>query len=339
MMTKRTILLSLLFLYFGMKEMAAIPKVISIVQSDDLVYLRLRNPGHELFRYRLNEGSDWIQSTSSEIYLTKIPAGSHLFVLTGISNPGERYSTTINVSGSGRKAVLVLIFCTGILFLLLGHSVLTKLRINREYKNTAGSQKYLMTGQRLPLSQIFHGLQLLRKYIPEKDKKQSSRFLSKTSLLMRMLLESGTKKDNPLDKELEIINIQFELKKLAMGSSFYFSIEKYPGCRCEELTVPALLLEQIVSGSLAFDTESGSPETVHFVIIEISAGKNEVVIRVNDNTPYPGIVKSYDTETQLKIFAEKSKTRTLFKVFYGRSLNGFQMGRSVEMRVYQGIQH
>jgi hypothetical protein len=335
MMTKRTILLTFAFLFVGMMNLIAIPKVVSIKQSDDFVQITLLNPQNEQFRYRLNEESDWIHSSSSEIYLVKIPSGSHQFVLSGIDHPEEIYSTNLRVSTQKRNVVLILIFITGIVYLLLGRSVFRKVRTKQEQKDLAGNHVFQMTSQRLPLFQIFQGLQLLRKYIQEKDKKQSSRFLSKTSLLMRMLLESGTKTDNSLDKELEITGLQFELRKLASGSSFYFNIEKDPECRCEDLSIPALLLNYIVNSSLSFETKSGIPETVHFIIIEIKTGINELIIRVNDNTPYADTEKSHETENQLKILAEKSKTKSQYKVFYGEPRDGYQMGRSIEIKVFQ----
>ncbi|HYC28469.1 MAG TPA: histidine kinase, partial [Chitinophagaceae bacterium] len=97
---------------------------------------------------------------------------------------------------------------------------------------------------------LFNALNSIQQMILSGEEMTATRFLSKFSKLLRLVLTSSDREELSLKEELEILNLYVELESLRFKESFTYSIECDPAVDVEETYVPSLLFQPFVENAI-----------------------------------------------------------------------------------------
>jgi putative methionine-R-sulfoxide reductase with GAF domain/two-component sensor histidine kinase len=97
---------------------------------------------------------------------------------------------------------------------------------------------------------LFNALNSIQQMILAGEETTATRFLSKFSRLLRMVLTHSDKEKISLKEELEILRLYVELESLRFKETFEFKITCDPSVEEEETTVPALFFQPFVENAI-----------------------------------------------------------------------------------------
>lgn len=97
---------------------------------------------------------------------------------------------------------------------------------------------------------LFNALNSIQQMILAGEETTATRFLSKFSRLLRLVLTNSDKEEVTLKEELEILNLYVELESLRFKDSFSYSITCNPSVDIEETYVPALFFQPFVENAI-----------------------------------------------------------------------------------------
>jgi len=121
---------------------------------------------------------------------------------------------------------------------------------------------------------IFNSLYSIKKYVLENNGENASRYLSKFSDLMRLILENSREQEVPLEKDLAALELYMQLEALRFQNRFQYIIQIDSQIDKENTLIPPLLLQPFVENSIIH----GLPG-VERGLIKISVSKEGNMIR------------------------------------------------------------
>ncbi len=128
---------------------------------------------------------------------------------------------------------------------------------------------------------IFNSLNSINRFILEKNSPQASRYLTKFSRLMRMILQNSQASLISMERELESLELYLNLEVLRFDNHFDYKISVAEDLDPSELRVPPLIIQPYVENAvwhgLMHKEEKGQLD------IEVSREDNYLYVRVVDN--------------------------------------------------------
>ena len=97
---------------------------------------------------------------------------------------------------------------------------------------------------------LFNSLNSINWYIIKKKPRQASRYLTKFSRLMRLVLENSKSKKIPLEHELQALKLYMEMEALRFENKFNYEIIISENIDEEEVEVPPLILQPYVENAI-----------------------------------------------------------------------------------------
>ncbi|HNW23024.1 MAG TPA: histidine kinase, partial [Bacteroidales bacterium] len=128
---------------------------------------------------------------------------------------------------------------------------------------------------------IFNCVQTVEFLLKESKTEESMESLRKFSNLTRLMLESMSKKEIPLEQELEIIRFYMDLEKTRYINSFSYSIEVDRDLDTEATMVPPLILQPFVENSIKHGF--AGKEKGNEIKISIRPIQNNLLCEITDN--------------------------------------------------------
>jgi sensor histidine kinase YesM len=127
---------------------------------------------------------------------------------------------------------------------------------------------------------IFNALNTIKGYYSEGNDEKAGDYISKFSMLLRMLLEN-TEQTIPLATELKMLKLYIELTQIRYKNVFDYDIKIDPKINLEDTAIPTLLLQPIVENAIIHGL---APKKEHG-LLEISFDKigNSLRCKVVDN--------------------------------------------------------
>jgi LytS/YehU family sensor histidine kinase len=96
---------------------------------------------------------------------------------------------------------------------------------------------------------MFNSLNAIQDLILKQDNRNSHRYLSRFSKLLRMMLDNASQQFIPLRKELDFLELYLSLEKLRVPDLQY-SIEKDPQINADERRIPNMMLQPYIENAI-----------------------------------------------------------------------------------------
>ena len=96
---------------------------------------------------------------------------------------------------------------------------------------------------------IFNALNTIKGYYSEGNDEKAGDYISKFSMLLRMLLEN-TEQSIPLATEVKMLKLYIELTQIRYKNIFDYTISIDPKINTEDTSIPTLLLQPIVENAI-----------------------------------------------------------------------------------------
>lgn len=236
-----------------------------------LVGLSYKQFGVLKYKYRLLNSSankDWTSSQSRNINLPYLPPGNYAF---------EAKAVNENSIESKESAVLKFIITPPfwkvwwfiiiiMLTIILAIYVIYMVRIKVIYKRNQVEKEFLVHKNKLvleiekhkqqALSQqmnphfIFNSLNSIQLFIYQNNKELSSKYLSRFSKLIRIILENSQHQTISLDMEFDALKLYLELEEMRLQGKMEFEIAIDKEINADFYRVPPLIFQPIVENAI-----------------------------------------------------------------------------------------
>lgn len=170
---------------------------------------------------------------------------------------------------------------------------------------------------------IFNCLNSINRYIVKSDQQNASRYLTRFSKLIRLILENSAEEMTTLNKEIELLKLYMEMESLRFSDRFTYTIQVDDALHGEE-RIPAMVIQPYIEnaiwhGLMHRDTAGGG---LQVSIEKISSQSLRVVVEDN------GIGRERAAEL-------KSKESSLSHKSYGMKVTGDRLRILGEMNEVQ----
>ncbi len=128
---------------------------------------------------------------------------------------------------------------------------------------------------------IFNCVHSVEYLLKESKTEESITCLKKFSNLTRLMLESMSKQDIPLEKELEIVKAYMDLKQVRFDKPFTYAIDKDPAIDVKTTMVPPLILQPFIENSIKHGFING--EETYKINICLRTSDNMLFCVITDN--------------------------------------------------------
>ena len=128
---------------------------------------------------------------------------------------------------------------------------------------------------------IFNSLNSINRFILENNKPDSSRYLTKFSRLIRMILQNSQSSFISLKSEMESLELYLDMEAMRFDNHFTYKIMVSPELNTSRLKLPPLIIQPYVENAvwhgLMHKEEKGELE------IEVVQEANSLLIKITDN--------------------------------------------------------
>ena len=248
------------------------------------------------YTYRLlGYDEDWSQpNTNNTAYYTKLPGGEYTFEFRVAKNNFDWENGQQLKVSKPHKIIEHYLFLPTIAFILLGLLyLLYRHRLQLNKKSTEQQQRLLSLQKEQVESELralraqmnphflFNTLNSINWYIIKNKTNEASRYLTKFSKLMRLILENSKVDLITLSTELQTLELYLELESLRFEGQFDYKIKITDSINLSSTLVPPLIVQPFVENAIWHGLLHKS--TKGTINIEISTVDNLLKIVVTDD--------------------------------------------------------
>jgi ligand-binding sensor domain-containing protein len=235
--------------------------------SFDFASIHYSNPGRNRLFYKLeNYDQDWLNAgVARTAYYYNVPPGSYIFKVKGASSEGVWAERAIEVTvmppwwntwwAYFMYAVLITVAIWAIVH-FHSRSLRRELEQRKKDQQLAELQhqksELEMRALRAQMNPhfIFNSLNSIDLFILQNDKAKASKYLTKFSRLIRMILDSSTKATVSLAEDLEALQLYLDLERLRCDQKFSFRIKCDPDIDADFIQLPPMLLQPFAENAI-----------------------------------------------------------------------------------------
>jgi LytS/YehU family sensor histidine kinase len=97
---------------------------------------------------------------------------------------------------------------------------------------------------------LFNALNSIKSFILKEDKREASRYLTKFSKLMRIILKNSKQKFISLSEELDALQLFIEFEEMRFSKKFLYEITVAGNIDKEDMYLPPLLIQPFVENAI-----------------------------------------------------------------------------------------
>jgi len=221
-------------------------------------------PEQVLYQYRLlGKDSHWSSISGDQnlqVHYHNLRGGSYEFQ-TRARYPQQDWSTPATLSINIKKSfwqsywfytlLILVIISIGLVI----HSYHQQIVKEKEAIKTTYNQKLLemeMTSLRSQMNPhfLFNCLNSIKHFIIKNDTREASRFLSKFSQLMRLILQNSQSAMISIQNELKALELYIQLESLRFENKFHYTIAIDPEIDTQLTQVPPMILQPYVENAI-----------------------------------------------------------------------------------------
>ncbi len=249
-----------------------------------------RSRGQFTYRFRLKGYDDhWRETEATYPFAnyTSLPAGNYTFEVIAVNEDGVGSKVPTQITFSVNAPFwqrwwfyLCLVMVTSFSVALLYQK---RLRVIR--KRAAMAQQLTATQLTALKAQMnphfmFNALNSIQSLVVQQDIKNSNKYLSKFSQLMRLVLDASGKEEVILQEEIKMLNLYLELEKLRFGTDFNYTITAEESL-LYEIVLPPMIVQPYVENAIKHGLLHQKGEktlSIRFYMIN-----NDLICEVQDN--------------------------------------------------------
>lgn len=129
---------------------------------------------------------------------------------------------------------------------------------------------------------IFNSLNSIENFMMKNDKRMAMDYLSKFSMLMRMILDSSRNELVPFDKDMEALQLYVELEQLRFNNKFSYQTIVSPTLLQGDYSVPPLLIQPYVENAILHGI-SPSERSDLKLVVAVSLEDDYIIYTIQDN--------------------------------------------------------
>ena len=242
------------------------------------------------YAYRLKSTMDtsWNYTSKRNVEFVVIPPGKYVFEVYCFNEDGVRSEASqINFFVSSPfwttwwfiTIVIILFFGFVYLFIKYRFKQLNA-KIENERKMIDAEQQALRA--RMNPHFIFNSLNSIQKYLLTNDRKNSNKYLTTFSKLMRLVLDNSKESLISIEDELKSLQIYLELESMRFKDKFEFNIIIDPSINVQQNKIPPLLLQPYIENAIwhgIMHKEDGTGT----LKIELKLIQNRILCVIEDN--------------------------------------------------------
>jgi hypothetical protein len=215
------------------------------------------------FKYRLiGYDEDWVESGNNpEAIYTKVPGGKYTFEVMGANHQGtwSIYPAKLNLFVETpffqSRLFYGLLFATIIgIATLLYRFRLRQMKEKEQLKADFFIQlaEVEMSALRAQMNPhfVFNSLNSINKYILTNEPRMASRYLTKFSQLMRLILNNSKSKEIPLEDELNTLSLYVEMEQLRFDQKFQFEKQVNSVDPPSQILIPPMLIQPYIENAI-----------------------------------------------------------------------------------------
>ena len=220
-------------------------------------------PNRQQFRYRLLGYDDnWTMANQSRVAnYTRVPGGDYVLEIEGANSSGiwseNPARLSISVATPFFQSSLFYSLVIALAALLMQQLYRYRVKQIREKDQIrsdlnlkiAEAEMQALRAQMNPHF-VFNSLNSINNFILSNDVRQASRYLSKFSKLMRLILNNSSKDKISLQDELDSLSIYIEMEEIRSSHGFDFTNEMKLQSQPSQIFIPPLLLQPFVENSI-----------------------------------------------------------------------------------------
>lgn len=271
--------------------------------------ISFRSMGKMKYKYRL-QGLDDAWQTTDQNYLQypSLPAGGYLFEIYAVNRYGiTSRIKTIAFSISRRWWEYGWVKFSGflLLFFVVAGAAWRRIRTihRREQEKIKLKEKIIELEQLALRAQmnphfIFNSLNSFYQYVITKDLAGASKFMNDFSRLIRMLFETTSLTEIPLDKEIEFLSTYLSLERTKLNDSFSYSFHVQPGIRTEDIVIPSFIIQPFIENSIRHGLQNRQDNNGR-VTVAVGTDSDCMIITIDDN----GVGRKYTSDLKSRLIA------------------------------------
>lgn len=248
----------------------------TLKHNENLINIKLIGLAYKLsgklkYKYRLIGGSrhsKWNTIDIRQIQFAYLSPGKYTFEAKALNenNVESKENAIISFTIQPPFWRTIWFYLLVAISLLLIIFIIYKRNINHINKSNQLEKEFLINKnllcreiekyRQLALSQqmnphfIFNSLNSIQYFIYQNNKEMSSRYLSKFSKLVRLILDNSQCQSIPFDKEFEALNLYLELEEMRLQGKLKFIIKVDKNINTTYFKVPPLLIQPYVENAI-----------------------------------------------------------------------------------------
>lgn len=286
------------------KELAVDTNDISLSPQDnnirfDYSGVTFASMGKVQYRYRL-KGLDDVWQTTDQRYLQypSLPSGTYTFELYAIDRfrtHSNRIKFTFTIAKEWWEYRWIQAMGLLLLLGLAGTILWWRIaRMQRREQEKIELRKKIIELEQLALRAqmnphfIFNSLNSFYQYVIDKDLEGASKFMSDFSHLIRLLFETTSLYEIPLDKEIDFLSTYLELERTKFGNTFSYHIIVQPDILTEEMIIPSFIIQPFIENSIWHGIQNRK-DAQGKITLSIATDAEFLIITIDDN----GVGRAY----------------------------------------------
>ncbi|MGX5817045.1 tetratricopeptide repeat-containing sensor histidine kinase [Chitinophaga lutea] len=211
----------------------------------------------------------------------------------------------------------------GLALLLLGGGLGFGYFLHRQYRLTERNKLLQSENSRLSIEQkllqaqlnphfIFNSIANLQSLVASGDTKESVRYLSVFSGLLRNVLEQSRRDFIPLEEEVTSLENYLQLQQMRYAGLFDYSVEVAEGIHPQELLIPPMLVQPFAENAIEHGFRNIGYKGMLRICFQVRAGQLHITVEDNGQ----GIVEKGPGEQKKQSLAQtilKERLQVLFQ--------------------------
>lgn len=196
-------------------------------------------------------------------------------------------------------SVAAISFLAWFIFRLRVNALLKKQLLKSEYENKIVELEANLLRSQMNPHFIFNSLNSISNYIVKEDKKEAVKYLGRFSKLIRNILDNSKNKLIPLEKELETVQLYFEMENIRFENRLNFHLQISSSINPETVMIPPTLMQPHVENAIwhGLRHKAGTGN----ISIDISSTEKHLICKIKDDGVGRDAANKLGAQTQNKL--------------------------------------
>lgn len=244
-------------------EQASLNQPVSFSYAQDNVVfsflgISYRSNGNTLYRYRIASlDTSWEYTYSRTVEFASLPPGEYAFEVMARNGDGVwssspavfRFSIEHPFWQTWWFRIIVVLMLAACVWWIFTQRI-KRLRKNAQQRGLLAEYQHQALAAQMNPHFIFNSLTAMQAFILDGEKEKALKYVDRFAFLMRKSMEHSVQKFVPLEKDVELLRVYFELETARFEDRLTCSINIAPDVPVSELRVPAMIVQPFAENAI-----------------------------------------------------------------------------------------